>query len=167
MNAVALARMCALTLATATESAACRSRPTAAAAEPDSAAIHAAIESSWKAMMAGARSLDPDQVRAGYAERPVVAVNGRIVDDYDRDQFNGTRRWLRSLRKLEASYDQVHVQVLSPTAAVTTMMHHLRWIDSAGMPGEWNSVWTAVFRPERGRWRVAYAHESTAEPAGR
>jgi len=59
------------------------------------------------------------------------------------------------------------VQVLSPTAAVATMMHHLRWIDSAGMTGEWNSAWTAVFRQEHDRWKIAYAHGSTAEPNGR
>jgi ketosteroid isomerase-like protein len=133
----------------------------------DSVAIHTAIEATWREMMAGARALDPERVRAGYAERPVVAINGRIVGEFDRDQFDETRRWLRSMRRFDASYDQVHVQVLSSTAAVATMMHHLRWVDSAGAPGEWNSAWTAVFREQDGRWRVAYAHESTAEPAGR
>ena len=117
--------------------------------------------------MAGARGLDPERIRAGYVERPVVAVNGRIVEDYDRDQFPEIRRWLRSLRRFEASYDDVHVQVLSQNAAVATMMHHLRWTDSAGTAGEWNSAWTAVFRQESGRWKIAYSHESTAQPVGR
>lgn len=55
-------------------------------------------------------------------------------------QAEAPRHWLRSLRRLEASYDLVHVQVLSPTAAVVTMMHHLGWIGSAGMPGDWTQV---------------------------
>ena len=115
--------------------------------------------------MAGARALDPERIRAGYAERPVVAINGRIVEDFDRDPFNETRQWVPSLRHFDASYDHVHVQVLSRDAAVATMMHHLKWIESSGAQGEWNSAWTAVFREEHGRWRVGYAHESTAEPA--
>ena len=115
--------------------------------------------------MAGARALDPERIRAGYAERPVVAINGRIVEEFDRDQFNETRQWVPSLRHFDASYDHVHVQVLSRDAAVATMMHHLKWTDSSGAQSEWNSAWTAVFREEHGRWRVGYAHESTAEPA--
>ena len=166
MNSVTLTLTCSLALVTALASGACRSRRTAAAGEADSAAISQAIENSWRETMAGARSLDPERVRAGYVEHPLVAVNGHIVEDYDRDQFPGIRGWLRSLRHLEASYDHVHVQVLSPQAAVATMMHHVKWTDSAGTPGEWNSAWTAVFRPENGRWKIAYSHEST-EPDGK
>lgn len=116
--------------------------------------------------MAGARSLDAVKVRAGYVAHPLVAVNGHILEDYDHDVFPGIKSWLRSLRHLDASYDQVHVQVLGPGAAVATMMHHIKWTDSAGTPGQWNSAWTAVFRPENGRWKIAYSHESS-EPAGR
>lgn len=165
MNPSVLARLCILTLAGATMSGACHSRPAEIVTAADSTAITSAIEASWRDMMAGARSLDPERIRAGYAERPVVAINGRIVEDFDRDQFNDTRQWLRSLRQFDASYDRVHVQVLSPNAAVATMLHHLQWTDSAGTPGEWNSAWTAVFRQEKGDWKIVYAHESTAEPA--
>lgn len=163
MNPSVLARTCLLALTCATASGACHSRP--AVTEADSAAISSAVEATWREMMAGARALDPERIRAGYAERPVVAINGRIVEDFDRDQFNETRQWVRSLRHFDASYDHVHVQVLSRDAAVATMMHHLKWTDSSGAQSEWNSAWTAVFREEHGRWRVAYAHESTAEPA--
>ncbi len=69
-------------------------------------------------MMLGAEALDADRIRAGYAARPVVAVNGRIVDDFDRDQFAATRRWLKSLRQFKARYDNVHLDILSPDAAV-------------------------------------------------
>jgi ketosteroid isomerase-like protein len=154
-----------LALAVAMVSGSCGWKPATAVTTADSAAVHRAIETTWREMMAGARSLDPDRVRAGYIEHPVAAINGRIVEDFDRDQFDETRRWLRSLRQFDATYDQVHVQVMSTSAAVATMRHHLRWIDSAGAPGEWNSAWTAVFQQVDGRWKIAYSHESTAEPA--
>jgi hypothetical protein len=117
-------------------------------------------------MMAGAHALDPDRIRARYVEHPIVAINGRIIEHYDRDQFDDVRRWMRSLRQFNATYDHVHVQILSPTAAVATMLHHLRWTDTAGVPGEFNSAWTAVFRQVNGEWKIAYAHESRAVPAG-
>lgn len=40
------------------------------------------------------------------------------------------------------------------------MNHHLRWTDTTGIAGEWNSAWTAVFRLVQGRWKIVYSHES-------
>jgi ketosteroid isomerase-like protein len=130
----------------------------------DRAAIATAVEATWAGMMTGGRALDPDRIRAGYADRPIVAINGRIIEDFDRDQFDETRQWLRSLQRFNASYDHVHLEVLSPATAVATMNHHLTWTDSTGTSGEWNSAWTAVFRLIKGRWKIAYAHESTPRP---
>lgn len=127
-------------------------------------AVASAVEQAWSEMMAGARALDPERIRAGYVNDPVVTINGVIIEDFDRDQFNETRRWLRSLQHIEATYDNVHVEVLSPVAAVATMNHHLKWRDASGTTGEWNSAWTAVFRRIEGRWRVVYSHESTPQP---
>jgi ketosteroid isomerase-like protein len=123
------------------------------------ATIVGSLEQTWANMMAAARALDPAGVRAGYVDQPTVAINGLIVDDFNR-RFHETERWLGSLRQLDASYDNVHLEVLGPTAAVATMNHHLRWIDTSGTTGEWNSAWTAVFRQSDGRWKIAYSHES-------
>jgi len=35
------------------------------------------------------------------------------------------------------------------------MMHHVKWTDSAGAPGNWHSAWAAVFRQVGGRWKIA------------
>lgn len=128
--------------------------------EAERAAIATDVEQAWADMMAGANALDADRIRAGYAANPIVAINGVIIEDFDRDQFAATGGWLNSLRQLEAHYDNVHLDVLSPASAVATMNHHLRWTDTAGLKGEWNSAWTAVFRRINGRWQVVYSHES-------
>jgi ketosteroid isomerase-like protein len=145
----------------------CPSRAAVTVTEAERAAIASAVEATWANMMAGGRALDPDRIRAGYIDRPVVVINGRIIDDFDRDQFDETRRWRRSLRQFDASYDHVHLEVLSPGATVATMNHHLTWTDSTGTSGQWNSAWTAVFRLVDGRWKIAYSHESTPQPAER
>lgn len=132
--------------------------------EAERAAVAAGVEQAWADMMAGARALDPDRVRAGYVDRPIVAINGHIIKDFDRDQFAEVRRWFSSLRRFEADYDQVHLEVLSPSAAAATMYHHLRWRDTAGAVGEWNSAWTAVFQRLGGQWKIVYAHESVPLP---
>ena len=132
--------------------------------EAERAAIASAVERAWADMMAGARALDPARIRAGYVDRPIVVINGLIIDDFDRSQFEETRRWIGSLRQFEGSYDHVHLEVLSPASAVATMNHHLKWTDTTGIAGEWNSAWTAVFRRIEGRWKIVHSHESV-QPA--
>jgi hypothetical protein len=128
--------------------------------EAKRAAVAAGVEQAWADMMAGARALNPDRVRAGYVDRPTVAINGRVIEDFDRDQFDEVRRWFSSLTRLQADYDHVHLEVLSPSAAVATMYHHLRWRDTAETVGEWNSAWTAVFQQIGSQWKIVYSHES-------
>jgi len=166
MPSLASAGQRTLAIATLFVSSACGWKPTLTATNADSEAIHHGIESTLQEMIAGAHALNPDRLRAKYVEQPVVAINGQIIEHYDRDQFPEIRRWLGSLRQFDATYDHVHVQVLSPSAAVATMMHHLKWTDTAGVPGEFNSAWTAVFREVNGQWKIAYSHESRAVPDG-
>jgi len=115
-------------------------------------------------MMAAGRARDPEGIPAAYVDRPIVAINGRIIDDFDRDQFDDVRQWFHTLRQFDATYDNVHLEVLDPGTAVATMNHHLRWTDTTGTSGEWNSAWTAVFRRTDGRWKIVYSHESTPAP---
>ena len=130
------------------------------------AAIGDSVEQAWSEIMAGARALDAGRIRAGYAQKPIVVVNGLIVEDYDR-HFEEVRRWLGSLKRLDATYDHVHREILTPVAAVATMNHHLWWTDTAGAKGEWHSAWTAVFRLIEGRWKIVYAHESVLPDTAR
>ena len=163
MHALQSQPMCSLALAPVTALTGCQSRAAVAVTEADRAAIASAVEATWADMMAAGRALDPDGIRAGYVDKPIVAINGSIIENFDRDQFDETRRWLKSLRGFEGSYDHVHLEVLSPSTAVATMNHHLTWTDSIGTSGEWNSAWTAVFRLIEGRWKIIYSHESTTQ----
>ena len=71
--------------------------------DAERAAVAAAVERAWADMMAGARALDPDRIRAGYVDRPTVTINGRIIEDFDRNQFDEVRRWFSSLSRFEAA----------------------------------------------------------------
>lgn len=164
MPAFLSARSRVVFLAAAMALCACQGRDPEAVTPGERAATAKAVESVWAGMMAAGRALNPDGIRAAYVDRPVVAINGQIIEDFDRDKFDDVRQWLRSLRRFDASYDHVHLEVLGPGTVVATMNHHLRWMDSAGTSGEWNSAWTAVFRRIDGRWKIAYSHESTPAP---
>jgi hypothetical protein len=53
--------------------------------EAERAVVAGAVEQAWVGMIAGARALDPNLIRAGYVDRPTVAINGRVIEDFDRD----------------------------------------------------------------------------------
>lgn len=126
-------------------------------------AIRDSVEQVWEGMMTGARQLDAARIRAAYASKPIVALNGGIIDDFDA-RFELTTQWLESLRLLEAAYDNVHFEVLAPDVVVTTMNHHLNWTDTTGAQGEWHSAWTGVFRRIGREWKIVYSHESLPLP---
>ena len=163
MNPVPPLRIHWLSLVATMALSSCQSQAAVMITEEERAAIARSVEATWADMMAAAEALNPDPIRASYVDRPVVAANGRIIGEFDRDQFDGTRRWLRSLRRFDGSYDHVHLEVLDRRTAVATMNHHLKWIDTTGTAGEWNSAWTAVFRLIDGRWKIAYSHESISQ----
>lgn len=125
MNALVPSQIYSVAIATIVAVTGCQTRAPVTVTEAERAAIASAVEAAWAEMMAGGRALDADRIRAGYVDRPVVAINGLIVDDFDRNQFDQTRRWLGSLRHFDASYDHVHLEILGPSAAVATMNHHL------------------------------------------
>ena len=79
MHALVPSRMCSVVIAAVVALAGCRAFAPPAVTAAERAAIADAVEAAWADMMAGGRALDPDRIRAGYVERPVVAINGVIV----------------------------------------------------------------------------------------
>ena len=114
-------------------------------------------------MIEAGRALDAEGVRASYAVSPVAVLNGVIIEDFDA-RFEMTRQFLGSLRTVEGSYDNLHMEVLAPDAVVVTRNDHLSWTDTTGATGEWHSAWTGVFRRIDGQWKIIYGHESLAVP---
>jgi ketosteroid isomerase-like protein len=121
------------------------------------------VEQVWAGLVTAAEALNPDPIRAAYAENPVVVLNGVIIEDFDA-RFELTRQFLGSLRILEGSYKNVHMEVLAPDAVVVTRNDDLAWTDTTGAEGEWHSAWTGVLRRIDGQWKIIYAHESVAIP---
>ena len=132
----------------------------------DQRAIGKAVEQAWAEMMDGARALDAARIRAGYVAQPTLAVNGAIIENFDT-RFEETKHWLGSLSHLDAIYDNVHLEILTPNLAIATMNHHLKWTDTVGVDGEWHSAWTALFRKIDGAWKIDFSHESETSPERR
>src|SRR3990172_237227 len=72
------------------------SRPSREASVPNAAeqitdaqraTIVRSVKQTWANMMAAARALNPAGIRARYVYRPTLAINGLILEDFDR-QFH-------------------------------------------------------------------------------
>ncbi len=127
------------------------------------AAIRDTVEQVLAEMVDAGRALDADRLRAFYADEPVLALNGVIIEDFDA-RFELTRRFLGSLRTADGSYRNVHMEVLGPDAVVVTRNDDLTWTDTTGVQGEWHSAWTGVVRRIDGEWKIIYGHESVRLP---
>jgi ketosteroid isomerase-like protein len=126
-------------------------------------AIKVTIELRMAEMANAGRALDADRIRAVYAESPVSVFNGVIIEDFDA-RFELTRQFLGSLRSLEGSFRNVHLEVLASDAVVVTRNDDLSWTDTTGTEGELHTAWTGVFRRIDDEWRVIYSHESWPLP---
>ena len=127
------------------------------------AAIKDTIEQLMAEIADAGRARDADRIRAAFAESTVSAFNGVIIEGSDA-RFELTRQFLGSLRTLDGSYKNVHLEVLASDAVVVTRNDDIFWTDTTGTEGELHTAWTGVFRRIDGEWRVIYSHESWPSP---
>ncbi len=127
------------------------------------AAIADTVEQVMARLANAGRARDADGIRAGYAEHVVAVVNGVLIEDIDA-HFELTRQLLSSLRAVEGSYENVHIEVVAPDVAVVTRNDDANWTDTTGVEGEFHSAWTGVFRRINGEWKITYSYESFLLP---
>ena len=63
-------------------------------------------------------------------------------------------------------WDQMLVDVLSPTAAVLTATYHVPHTTPRGQPHTIGGAWTMVFEKQGGRWRIVQEHLSDLPTPG-
>jgi ketosteroid isomerase-like protein len=127
------------------------------------AAIRDTVEQVMARMADAGRALDADRIRAVYAESPVSVINGVIIEDFDA-RFELTRQFIGSLRTLDGSYRNVHLEVLGSDVVVVTRNDDIAWSDTTGVEGVFHTAWTGVIRRIDGEWKIAYSHESWPLP---
>ena len=127
------------------------------------AAIKDTVEQVMVELADAGRALDFDRIRAGYSEGPISVTNGVIIEDFDA-RFELTRDFFESLRTLDGSYRNVHLEVLASDAVVVTRNDDILWTDTTGTEGEFHTAWTGVFRRIDGEWKIIYSHESWPLP---
>ncbi len=127
------------------------------------AAIKDTVEQLMAELADAGRARDFDRIRAAYSENPVSVTNGVIIEDFDA-RFELTRGFFESLRTLDGSSRNVHLEVLAPDAVVVTQNDDIFWADTTGTEGEVHTAWTGVFRRIDGEWKIIYSHESWPLP---
>ncbi len=131
--------------------------------EGQRAAIEDTIEQLMAEIADAGRARDFDRIRAAYSENPVSVTNGVIIEDFDA-HFELARPFFESLRTLDGSSRNVHLEVLAPDAVVVTQNDDIFWADTTGTEGEIHTASTVVFRRIDGEWKIIYSHESWPLP---
>jgi uncharacterized protein (TIGR02246 family) len=126
------------------------------------AAIEEAVkETAWEHL----RSKDAETALGFYEPDATVASDGDLYASFEAFAQQA-RVFYRTLRDIHvAVWDEMHVDVLSPDAAVLTAT--VRWssTDTTGVRTDLQGVWTAVFVRRGARWRIRARHESFARQA--
>jgi hypothetical protein len=119
--------------------------------------VTAAYDLSQPNFVADMLSLYPDSGRI------ISATGGRILTTHD-SLVAGIRGFWESvgsnMREPHWVWDQMIIDVLSPTTAVMTAAYHVPHKTPRGDPHVIGGAWTAVFVRQNGRWVIIQEHLS-------
>ncbi len=121
--------------------------------------VAAAYDFSRSNVAANLMSLYPDTGRI------VAAAAGRVTTSRDALRHEIAVFWEnvgRNMRNPQWIWEESHVDVLSPDAAVMTATYRIPHTTPAGAPHEISGAWTAVFVRRGGRWVIVQEHLSDA-----
>ena len=121
--------------------------------------VAAAYDFSRSNVAANLMSLYPDTGRV------VAAAAGRVTTSGDSLRHYIAAFWAsvgRNMRNPEWIWEESHVDVLSPDAAVMTATYRIPHTTPAGAPHEISGAWTAVFVRRDERWVIVQEHLSDA-----
>lgn len=107
----------------------------------------------------------PANLMALYAPTGTIisASGGRITTSRDSLRAGIDAFWTNvgvNMRDAHVEWTAMHIQVLSPTAAVMTATYRIPHKQPSGLPHVIGGAWTAVFSLENGHWYVIDEHLS-------
>ncbi|MEO7043479.1 MAG: DUF4440 domain-containing protein [Gemmatimonadaceae bacterium] len=107
----------------------------------------------------------PANLMALYAPTGTIisASGGRITTSRDSLRAGIDAFWTNvgvNMRDAHVEWTEMHIQVLSPTAAVMTATYRIPHKQPSGLPHVIGGAWTAVFSLENGHWYVIDEHLS-------
>lgn len=150
-----------LTLASLLLFAACQS----ARFDPEDPAIIAAIDSTVERAMAGARSVNADEVLAmAEGQGELTFITGDVMLsglDEIHARFQDTYGGLKSQ---EQTILEKRIRILTPDVALVIAVSEGTYTDKAGWSSEPVGIGTTiVFVRENGQWRARHAHQSIVD----
>ncbi|MEP6491937.1 MAG: hypothetical protein ABJF01_04635 [bacterium] len=95
--------------------------------------------------------------------RVVSAAGGQMLTSRDTLAMGIHAFWQNvgaNMREPKWIWDQIVVDVLSPTAAVMTATYHVPHLTPRNLPHTIGGAWTAVFQKRGDRWYVVQEHLS-------
>ena len=141
-------------------------RPADALTDSDRRRIAAAVARRLRAapalraggdMVARMLSIYPDSGRV------VSASGGRVSVEHDSLEAAVRTFWVttgQNMRNPEWRWGPMHVDVLSPEAAVVTATYRIPHLTPQGAPHVLGGAWTAVFARRDGEWVIVQEHLS-------
>lgn len=139
--------------------AACQQPAQTGMTDAQRAAVADTVRRQTDAFIASFNRMDASVFIDQIATNEAFAETGALYPS--RDSIIATvRGFVAGIRSLEVGWDQVHVTVLAPDAAVITGTFHESFVDKAGKATKLHGAWTGVYQRRDGKWGIVQGHES-------
>jgi ketosteroid isomerase-like protein len=120
--------------------------------------VTADVEGAMRSFEAAERQLDAEALRAHFAAVP----DFHVYDDGQRVSYDTMMARVRAgfsgLRSIEGGFNQIHVIVLSPDAALATAEFREAVTDRSSVTTRAHGAASWLWRRIEGRWRIVYGH---------
>ena len=126
-------------------------------------AIRSEVTQEANSLVDAFRQLDADTYASFHSTSLVWAENGAITTNRD-SLTNVWRDMYATSTEAGADWEETHVRVLGPDAAVFTGSFTSHTVDSEGTRTDFQGVWTAVFARTAEGWEIVHGHESYTIP---
>ena len=108
-------------------------------------------------------AIDIDTALSHYTD-DLIAISNTTVFSSREELAAELSKYYDILKRVDhASWENINIQIISENAATFTAKFNYGFTNKAGEHTDLRGVWTALFKLDKGKWKIRLRHESFVE----
>ena len=106
---------------------------------------------------------DANNALSHYTEDVIAVSNVKLFPSFE-SLADDVKEYYKNLKEVNhASWDDIHIHVISETAATFTAQFRYGFTDMDNQKTDLQGIWTALFIRDGGNWKIRLRHESFSQ----
>ena len=106
---------------------------------------------------------DAENALSHYTEDVIAVSNVKLFPSFE-SLADDIKEYYKNLKEVNyASWDDIHIHVISETAATFTAQFRYGFTDMDNQKTDLQGIWTALFIRDGGSWKIRLRHESFSQ----